>query len=292
MPLTARRASALLAALLGIAILLISSGAAARGGARANQAAPYLALGDSVTFGYEEPQVQPPPDYTKPASFHAYPEFVGDALHLRATNAACPGETTASFINPNAPSNGCENIYPISSSGYRTAFPLHVAYRGSQLSFAIRFLRTHPRTRLVSLMIGANDLFLCQRTTSDGCTSERQATLEKITRNIHRILAAIRNKANYDGRLVLLHYYSLNYAVPSINEAVQGLNSAGDAGAKGLRVIRANGFGQFRQGSAHSGGSPCTAGLLTQLGGGGCGVHASYAGQGLLALAVERAIPR
>ncbi len=265
--------------------LLAPVGAAAPNVPTVGPGAPYLALGDSITFGYEEPQVLPPPEYTKPASFHAFPEFVGDALHLRPTNAACPGETAASFINPNAPNLGCE-------PGYRTAFPLHVSYKGSQLSFAIRFLRKHPRTRLVSLMIGANDFALCQRTTSDGCTSERQATLDKITRNIHRILVAIRNKANYEGRLVLLHYYSLNYAVPLFNETRQALNSAADAGAKGLRVIRADGFGQFRQGSAHSGGSPCTAGLLTQLGGGGCGVHPSYAGHGLLALALERVIRR
>jgi hypothetical protein len=34
----------------------------------------------------------------------------------------------------------------------------------------------------------------------------------------------------------------------------------------------------------------CDAGLLTQLSGGDCGVHPSYAGQCLLALAVERAL--
>jgi lysophospholipase L1-like esterase len=287
MSLTARHAPRLLAAFLALAIFLITSGEAAHG-ASSKQRPLYLALGDSVTFGYQEPQVQPPPDYSNASSFPAYPEFVGDALHLRTRNAACPGETTASFIDPSAPSNGCENIYPNASGGYRTAFPLHVSYDGSQLAYAVKFLKSHPRTRLVSLMIGANDLFLCQRTTSDGCSSERQTTLATITDNVHRILAAIRKK--YDGKLVLLRYYSLAYANPSINDTVQALNAAADAGAKGFHVTRADGFVEFGRGSEHSGGSACAAGLLTQLSGGGCGVHPSYAGQSLLALAVERAL--
>jgi lysophospholipase L1-like esterase len=275
---------------LSAALSLISSTAATAAVSHPKQRVPYLALGDSVTFGFEESQVQPPPDYKDAASFHAYPEFVGDAVGLRVRNAACPGETTASFIDPSAPSNGCENLYPNVSSGYRTVFPLHVAYEGSQLSFAVKFLKSHPRTGLVSLMIGANDLFLCQRTTDGRCGAERQTTLATVTDNVHRILAAIRNKAKYRGRIVLPSYYSLAYANPTISETVQGLNAAIDAGAKGLRVTRADGFGEFGRGSEHSGGSACVAGLLTQLSGGDCGVHPSYAGQSLLALAVERAL--
>jgi lysophospholipase L1-like esterase len=280
----------MLAALVGIAILLVSTDGAADGASHSHKQAPYLALGDSVTFGFEESEVRPPPDYEDAASFHAYPEFVGDALHLRTRNAACPGETTSSFIDPNAPSNGCENVYPNSSGGYRTAFPLHVSYEGSQLSFAVKFLKSHPRTTLVTLMIGANDLFLCQRTTNDRCASERQATLATVTGNVHRILATIRKKAKYDGRIVLISYYSLAYTNQTVNDTVQGLNAAIDAGAKGLRITRAAGFGEFAGGSDHSGGSACAAGLLTQLDTGGCGVHPSYAGQSLLALAVERAL--
>jgi lysophospholipase L1-like esterase len=270
-PAIARHTSAL------IAILLVSWGASAHGAWAAGKPARYLALGDSVTFGFEEAQVRPPPDYQDAASFHAYPEFVGDALGLRTTNAGCPGETTASFIDPNAPSNGCENLGPGTSGGYRTAFPLHVSYEGSQLSFGVKFLKAHPRTRLVSLMIGANDLF-------------RRVPLATVTDNVHHILAAIRKKAKYHGRIVLLSYYSLGYANPGISETIQGLNAAVDAGAKGLRITRADGFGEFGAASEHSGGSACAAGLLTQLSGGGCGVHPSYAGQSLLALAVERAL--
>src|SRR5947209_7007687 len=53
----------------------------------------YLALGDSITFGYMEANVVPPPNYNNAASFLGYPELLGRELHLRVANAACPGET-------------------------------------------------------------------------------------------------------------------------------------------------------------------------------------------------------
>ncbi|MGH3235351.1 MAG: hypothetical protein ACRDOH_19305, partial [Streptosporangiaceae bacterium] len=91
----------------------------------------YLALGDSVAFGYVPPQAVQAPNYFDPRSFVGYPEDGARALHIRVSNASCPGETTASFLAPGAPGNGCENS-PGSSAGYRTEYPLHVPYRGTQ----------------------------------------------------------------------------------------------------------------------------------------------------------------
>ena len=91
--------------------------------------------------------------------------MLGRELRLKVANAACPGETSASFINVKAQSNGCENTLGQPNVGYRRSFPLHVKYSGSQLAYAVSYLRTHPGVRLVSLMIGANDLFLCQKET-------------------------------------------------------------------------------------------------------------------------------
>ncbi|MFL5779715.1 MAG: SGNH/GDSL hydrolase family protein [Thermoleophilaceae bacterium] len=280
-----RRPSAVLAALACAAIASL----AAAGGASA-ASTRYLAVGDSVTFGYQEPEVQPKPNYTKPATLQGFPEHMAAALGLRVANAACPGETSSSLIDPKAPSNGCENSPGKPKVGYRRAFPLHVSYKGSQLAYAVAFVKAHPDTRLVSLMIGANDLFLCQKTTSDGCTSEFKGELTKITKNVRHVVSAIRNKAGYKRRLVIVHYFSLDYTSAFGNSVVRALNSAQDAGAKGFDFHVANGFAEFRRGSAKSGGKPCKAGLLTQLKGGDCGVHPSYAGQSLLAQAVEQQI--
>lgn len=252
----------------------------------------YLALGDSVTFGYEERQVVPAPDYRNAASFPGYPEQLGAELHLAVANAACPGETSASLVNAAAPSNGCENNPAHTSDNYRMTSPLHVRYKGSQLAFALSYLHTHHDVRLVTLMIGANDFFLCQETTADHCasTAEQQSTAAGVVRNIHTILSAIRNRAHYQGQLVIVNYYSLNYGSAAVSGQSKLLNQVQDAAAKPFHVRIANGYSEFRAAAVHSGGDSCAAGLLTQLGGGRCGIHPSYAGQALLAQALEKAI--
>ncbi|MBV9604018.1 MAG: hypothetical protein JO027_02860 [Solirubrobacterales bacterium] len=254
----------------------------------------YLALGDSVTFGYEEAQVVPAPNYADASSFTAYPELLGRELHLTVANAACSGETSASLIDATAQSNGCENS-PGGGPGYRTQFPLHVHYNGSQLGYAVSYLKKHQNVRLVSLMIGANDFFLCQETTPDKCTSltEQATVIGTVEKNVKTILSTIRKKAHYNGQIVIVNYYALDYS----NAAAAGqsalLNSSIDSAARPFHVEFADGFGSFEAATLHSGGNSCTAGLLTQLHGsttGPCGIHPSIAGQSLLAQAVENAI--
>ena len=252
----------------------------------------YLALGDSVTFGYVEPQVTPAPDYTRPSTFIAYPEQVASALHLSVANAACPGETSSSLIDAHGPSLACENTPTNSNAHYRFNFPLHVNYKGSQLAYALGYLRHHNRVRLVSLMIGANDFFRCQALTTDACASaaEQAATAAKLRHNIRTILSALRDRAHYRGQIVIVNYYSRNYALSTSVAQSRLLNGVQDAAATPYGVRIADGLGEFGLGSAHAGGSPCVAGLLTQLGAGQCGIHPSFAGQALLAQALERAI--
>lgn len=254
----------------------------------------YLALGDSVTFGYMEANVVPAPNYHNAGSFFGYPELVGSALHVKVANAACSGETSSSLINPNAQSNGCENSPGHPGAGYRTQFPLHVSYKGSQLAYALSYLKAHKNVSLVSLMIGANDFFVCQETTKDSCASstEQRATAAKVTSNIRTILGSIRHKAHYKGQIAIVNYYSLNYAQPSINAQSQLLNKVQDTAAKPFHVVIADGYGELQRGAAHFAGSTCQAGLITELNNtpGKCGIHPSYAGQSLLALALEKAI--
>lgn len=253
----------------------------------------YLALGDSVTFGYEEQQVVPAPNYPDASSFIAYPELLGKELHLTVANAACSGETSSSLIDTTAPSNGCENS-PGGGPAYRTNFPLHVSYSGSQLAYAVSYLKKHKNVRLVSLMIGANDFFVCQETTADHCATftEQAGVIGTVEKNVATILTAIRKQAKYNGQIVIVNYYALNYADQTAAAQSQLLNSSIDNTAKPFHVETADGFGEFQAAAAHSGGSSCTAGLLTQLTGAStpCGIHPSYAGQSLLAQAVANAI--
>lgn len=255
----------------------------------------YLALGDSVTFGYEESSVVPAPNYQDAGSFLGYPEHIAlEFPHVTVVNPSCPGETTGSFIKTTAISNGCENTVG-KPGGYRTLHPLHVHYAGSQLEFAVHYLRTHPNVRLVSLMIGANDAFVCQETTADHCASldELHATVMGIQRNVHTILHAIRRTARYRGQIVMVNYYSLDYASKAIDAQSKLLNEAQDSAARPFGVEIADGYGVWGAATRTFGFNTCTAGLLTQWNQTTtptCGVHPSYAGQALLAEAVLRGI--
>jgi lysophospholipase L1-like esterase len=247
----------------------------------------YLALGDSVTFGYQEPTTVPAPDYHDQASLPGYPEHLKGELHVAVTNLACPGETSGSFISVKIPSNGCENAY-------RKSYPLHARYSGSQLSAAISYLRSHSGVRLVSLMIGANDIFLCEKNTASHClaTSDQDNTIRSVARNVKTIVAAIRNQAHYKGQLVIVTYYSTDFTSALVTGVIRRLNSAVIAVAKPYTIEVADGFDQFRLASVKYGNKPCLAGLITQLNGmtGDCGVHPTYAGSALLAEAVLSAV--
>lgn len=245
----------------------------------------YLALGDSVSFGYRERTNRPTPDYSKPRSFRGWPEVIASDLGLRLFNAACPGETSGSFLNVANKSNGCENS-PGGGPGYRDAFPLHVKYQGSQYRYAISFLKSHPNTKLVSLMIGANDGLLCLQ--SPHCNIGNALT--RVGKNVHTILNGIRKIARYKGQIVIMNYYATDYRDPNSRVQSIALNNVVDSAAKPYSVHVANGYGAFRHGSVQTGGDNCAAGLLTILSGGGCGIHPSVAGQALLATAGEKAI--
>jgi lysophospholipase L1-like esterase len=250
----------------------------------------YLALGDSVTFGYEESGVSPKPNYHDASSFIGYPEQIGKELHVKVTNAACPGETSASFVNSAAQSNGCENLPGGGKTAYRTLFPLHVRYQGSQLDFAVRYLRSHHNVRLVSLMIGANDGFVCREVTADHCASpaEQRTVLTTIATNVKRILSAVRTRAHYSGQIVIVNYYSLDYASSVVTAQSSAINTTMDQAAKPFHVRIASGFNEFFLQARTFSGDVCAAGLLTRLSGGepSCGIHPSYAGQALLAQAL------
>jgi lysophospholipase L1-like esterase len=253
----------------------------------------YVALGDSVSFGFKESQVVPTPDYTNAANFPNYPQMLGQELHLTVANLACPGETSSSLIDTSAISNGCENTLGDTTQSYRGNFPLHYSYTGSQLSAAVAYIEANPNVRLVSLMIGANDLFVCQEQTSDGCasTQEKLQAASVLAKNVSTILSTIRNTAHYTGQIAIVNYYSLDYASSTDNQESQLGNTVVDLAAARYHVVVADGYGTFETASVDSGSDTCTAGLLTQLGAPGtCGIHPSFAGQALLAQSVLNAI--
>ena len=253
----------------------------------------YLALGDSVAFGYVPPQAVPAPDYLDQHSFLGYPEYLAQQLDERVSNASCPGETSTSMLVAGTLSNGCENA-PGSPVGYRTLYPLHVQYQGTQMEYALHYLAAHKHTRLVTIDIGANDAFLCQETKSDQCGSlaELLGVATEIEMNLATIFHQLRDVAGYQGPIVVLTYYSLSYSDQSQLQLAGFLDGAIETATLENGGIVADGFGAFEGPSfAHgNGGDPCAAGLLIKLPDGSCNIHPSPAGHELLAGAIAQAI--
>ncbi len=245
----------------------------------------YLALGDSVPFGFRGGAVA---EFSDAANFVGYPELVGEELGLDVVNASCPGETTASFLDTTAQSNGCQNSRQ-SGFGYRTAYPLHVRYDSvdqSQLDFALDTLTENQDVELVTLQLGANDAFLCQQTTPTRCSdpADLQTLAETVQTNLDTILSTLREEGGYDGQIVVVTYYALDYsnafgiATGELDEGVARV-----AEANGADV--ADGYEAFRARAVEAHGDSVAAGLVLPN-----DVHPTEEGQRLLAEAVLEVI--
>ena len=239
----------------------------------------YVALGDSVPFG-----LSPLLALGDPARYVGYPELAAKQLHLSLSNLACPGQTSGGFLSTTGTDNGC---FP-----FRSAAHLHVDYPGAQLDAALADLAAHPDTRLVTVMLGANDLFLCADTTADRCTSpsEAGAMLQTYGANLTAALTAIRQV--YHGPLIGVTYYSTDYADPGKTVPLQALNAVTTSVLSHFDAGVADGYAAFQQRAEAYGGSSCAAGLLIALPTGGCNLHPSRAGADVLAHTVADAARR
>ena len=241
--------------------------------AASNRPQEYLALGDSVAFG-ENPLL----DHSNADNFIGYPTPVAAALKENLTNAACSGETSSHFISLAGSDHGC--------GAYRANFPLHVAYSGTQLAFADSFLQSHPTTQLVSINIGANDLFVLQRTCSGNITCIENGLpgmLNTLAANLNTIYNHIRILDGYHKQLVALTYYSLNYssANSTANSIIMALNNVVAQATLAVGGKVADGYGAFAAvATAAFGFDSCAARLLIEVSSSPltCNIHPSYPG--------------
>lgn len=268
---------------------------------------PYLALGDSVAFGYNPVDAQNDP--TRVAAFVGYPELISLAA-IPTANAACEGETSGSFIDVSHPDQGSPDCRAWRAAGDA----MHVQYASnaeSQLQFAVAYLASHPNTATVSIGIGAGDLLALQQACeaafnpSDpgfpqevaGCELQRgPAVIAQAAQNIGTIVGTIR-AIGYTGQLVLVTYYGQQYSNP--NDAALIATAGLDQAMVGLaqafpqwNVSIARGFSAFATvATLLGGGDSCKAALLYRLPDGTCNIHPSRFGHTLLAAAVANAVP-
>jgi lysophospholipase L1-like esterase len=191
-------------------------GGQGKGGPRSGHPGPgpgrpqlsYLALGDSLAFGYSEAKFDELYPEENPADYDTgYVDDFAKLLKLgdpglQAINDGCPGETTESFIH--------------GPCAYQLEFPLHHPYVGgptsSQLSDALAYLSAHPgAVNPITIDIGANDALgviegTCKREVA--CVAkEAPALFAHIGANLGLILADLRGAAPH-ATIVVLGLYN------------------------------------------------------------------------------------
>ena len=190
----------------------------------------YLALGDSLAFGY-----QPDLDWN-----HGYVNDFFSNLKSHGTsnvaNMGCPGETSSTFIK-----GGC----PYS---YLRKFP----YIGPQLDAAVAYLQVFAgRVSPVTLDIGANDLLPDINPKTCTVSSSFSTDLQTVDNNLTNIIlprlkAALTVRGQVTGDLVMMNYYDPYQNIcPQDVSYVEAMNQhlANDANGYGIIVDVFGAFG-------------------------------------------------
>jgi len=189
----------------------------------------YLALGDSLAFGYQ-PNLNWDDGYTRSFSRDLAPRAMRSY-----TDLACPGESTGTMI-----SGGCP--YAL----------LHQSlYSGSQLQAAVNYLHQHAgQVSPVTLDIGVNDLIPDLNAAQCAVNSKWQSDLAQLESNLKnvilpRLVAAMTVNGQITGDLILLNYYDpYQDTCPNTVETIQMLNQ-GLATSSGGRVTVVDIFNAF-----------------------------------------------
>ena len=264
---------------LALALSALTGAATASADDHTDTPAPYLALGDSLPYGWDP--VTPPFPLVTPGFHVGYPEVYAGLAGLTLTNASCPGETSGSFLDRDTPDNGCGDV--IASQGLKVDYGAD-----AQLGFAVDFLTANPGTELVSIQLGANDLFRCQDAEGDCTPDAFTEVLQTLGANLTTALATLRTV--YDGEIIVVSYYAVDYSSEedlAVAAATDQVVAGVVAGFEDVGV--ADGFAALAPAAARAAGSTCDAGLLLDERDGTCDVHPSDRGHRLMAQALAEA---
>jgi lysophospholipase L1-like esterase len=252
----------------------VSGGVAGASGTDA-VARRYVALGDSVTFGYSELLEDP----WIPERFVGYPEIIQQRTGLTTTNLGCPGQTAQALISRTAIDNGC---FDQRAYARKAGFDfLHTDYRGTQLDAALAIVRSKAPLSLISMQGGGNDWYIC----AFDSPSPKQCLddfLPRVTDSLRQAVNQLR-AAGYRGPIVIVGYHlvmGFEAQLRRVNTAIQ--RATGQPG-----VTYADVATPFDRYAREHHGDLCTAGLLVAFPDGSCDpLHPSRTGHGLVADAV------
>jgi lysophospholipase L1-like esterase len=199
----------------------------------------YLALGDSLAYGYHAAQFANEYPNVNPSSFNAgYVDDFGAALklfhpNLQITNDGCPGETSSTLIFGSGVTGTC------AGGPTGTPFPylwLHHPYSASsQLADALSILGVNHNVTTITLDIGSNDVlqFLehtCgfPATFNPACLAQIPSLFATVAGNVYYIVSQL-HAAAPNAKIVELGLYNPYPAVlpaPGSDYLAAQLNNA------------------------------------------------------------------
>jgi lysophospholipase L1-like esterase len=230
-----------------VAILLL---AAAPSALAAKQKHYYLALGDSLSVGYQPigssgNGIETRQGYTNDLRAH----YAKQVKRLKLVDIGCPGDTTGSLLTGQGNDAGAA-LFHCDRAG------------GSQLAAAVAFLKAHHKkgeVPLITIDIGANDV--------DGCVYEPTLTQiiscvgageQAIKTNTPKILDALRKAAPKGTKFVAMNLYdpvlafelnpseaSLGVASLALVKSVNAVIATADKGARFKTANVAAAFGTY-----------------------------------------------
>lgn len=232
----------------------------------------YLALGDSISFGYT-PLANP----DNATQFVGFPALTAWQRRADLQNLSCPGETAASMLGTGALDDGCRS--------YRALHPLHTNYEADQLHAAVDLLSRRPQIKRVLVSLGLGDLMLIERgcAFAPDCILAQQETLKnELAGNLRALYAALRKV--YHGPIVFITLYAVDFGSSLQQQVLTGLAETEKIVADEFNVEMADGYGAMKAAAGPSG-DTCAAGLLVQLADETCDLHPSLRGQLVLTTA-------
>ena len=253
----------------------------------------YLALGDSLAYGMQIGHLKQEiaaGDVTASSFNTGYVNLIAERLDsttpgLRVVDLGCPAETSSSFIQ--GPCGFATTGKPFG----HTPLPMHVQYKGAQLTEALGDLRNnHGDVQLITLDLGINDLRAIELKCTDESTFETclqngwPAASKTLESNLHSILSQLRSAAPKTKILVMTYYNWLAVAHPRSNQQVKELNGIITKEASAFNAGTVHVFSSF---NAAPGGNAtlCRLSLI-------CGptkdLHPTNAGYALIAQLFER----
>jgi lysophospholipase L1-like esterase len=227
----------------------------------------YLALGDSLAYGY-----QPDGDIWQGYANDFYANLSAHGTsHLK--NLACPGETSGTFIH-----GGCPYWWARKS-----------IYFGSQLSAALSFVHAHPgQVSPVTIDIGANDAMSALDSSTCTVRPNWAAVLSAFDANFSSILSQLQAALHGTGDLVAMNYYDpyQNQCAsnPDVLAKLETLNAHIAADASTYAVPVADVFTAFG-GATTPNPAICADTWMCSI---FHDIHANNAGYGIIAGAFER----